>query len=303
MESVKDHKGKTKSNYVAATVLSFFVAVLALFLGFILFVSDMDYLLKGEYIDVNSRIEDGASIDAGDRVGVDVTGVLMKYGQTKHTVYFIPVGKEYHYVALIGDNAIMSITVKGKKNLGIVDENMQAVSNSFITGEMPASIHLEGKVTNLSGEKLKYYKQALNALGVKSGDGLDVYHLDIDTTSTKLTAWGGVLFCVLFAIAMIILGIKNKKSAKYFYDNINASNAMVADSTMQNVDGVAFNASENIMTNINNNNMTNANPFDAANNTFDAANNTFDAANNAFDAANNTFDVTSNTFDNNNNNQ
>ena len=89
----------------------------------------MDYLLKGEYIDVNSRIEDGASIDAGDRVGVDVTGVLMKYGQTKHTVYFIPVGKEYHYVALIGDNAIMSITVKGKKNLGIVDENMQAVSN------------------------------------------------------------------------------------------------------------------------------------------------------------------------------
>lgn len=214
----RDSKGKTKGNYVASAVLCIIAAIALLFVTLALFVSDSDFLLKGKMVDLNQTLAQGNSPQKDDHVQIDALGVLGQYAETKHTINgIIPAGKEKHYVAMLDESTFISVTVKGNNNVKKFEDASNDFLNAMMSSDsMPKPVHIEGRIKVVSGELDTYFTKAISSLGVKTADGYNVYHMDIDTTSTRLSSWGIVFACIAISVCFIFGALVGMKNAKNF---------------------------------------------------------------------------------------
>ena len=215
----KNRGGKTKKQSVFA-----FAAALVLFTiaGVGLFVSEKDYLF-GEAKDFYEMIEDDGGPVNGEHVKLEVDAVLDWYAETKHKISgFIPAGSEQHCVVWLDNNALISMTVKGKKNIAKVDKIIDSTNDylNYAGGYSDEAVYLdeviefEGEITNIGYEVSGYYNDAMEWLGVSADSDITVYRVTIDTTSTKGSIWLMIGACVLFDVVFVAMIISNSKANK-----------------------------------------------------------------------------------------
>ena len=216
MATVK--KTSTTKQTKTAIILSIVLAVL-LFLGAVGFtIGTWDYMVKGETISLSDRLADGTFPQLNDHVNYTVHAVLGKYAETKHTWGFIPMGREYHYIILLEDNSVVSLTAKGSL-CDELDKNQEltiAYLQSQGTTEMPQTIEVTGTIHNMDPKIKQYYKETLSSIGA-TGE-VDVHEYTLDTTDTRFSNFCIVLMLLGGSIIFIILAIVSRKRMKKLKD-------------------------------------------------------------------------------------
>ena len=201
-----------------AIILCIVLAVL-LFLGAAAFtIGTWDYMVKGETISLSQRLADGTFPQLNDHVNYTVHAVLGKYAETKHTWGFIPMGREYHYIILLEDNSVVSLTAKGSI-CDELDKNSEltiAYLQSQGTTEMPSTIEITGTIHNMDSKIKQYYKETLSSIGA-TGE-VDVHEYTIDTTDSRFSYFCITLMLAGGGILFIILAIVSKKRMKKLKD-------------------------------------------------------------------------------------
>ncbi len=208
-------KQEKRKKRTGAIVLLSVLTVLFLFLGFVMFVSDMDYLISKKTTTIGGT-EEWNRPQKDDHVTVENYAVLGKYAQTKHYINgFIPSGTEYHYILWLDNDAAVSVTVKNKKMIEELD-NLETLTWEVLNGTSdyyPDVEELTGKVSTMDPEIEGYFDDYLDEIGFTES-GFDVYYVTIDTTETWLMSWMYVLFFVVLAVICIISIIANVKKGK-----------------------------------------------------------------------------------------
>lgn len=215
--SKKNANGNSKGAIVA------YILCIILFAGlaFVLLIGYSDYLFNGAK-DFYEMVEDGHSPVTGEHVSISVDAVIDWYAETEHKINgFIPAGSEQHCVVWLDNNAFISMTIKGKKNIAKVDEIIEA-TNAYLDyadgyGEeayLPKPVVFEGEITAIGSEVRKYYDEAMDILGVSDADDFTVYYLTIDTTSNKVRLWMMIGFFIAIDIVFIVMLVVTSKKNK-----------------------------------------------------------------------------------------
>lgn len=182
-----------------------------------LLISDMDILLNRTQ-DLN-QLDQNNQVEKDQYVSVDVNAVLANYAWTKHTVNFIPVGKDQHYIVWLDSGAVISLTVKNKKMIEKLSDIYAQTWAYINAGDsnpnlgLSESLKVKGKIHTMDSEIQGYYDKVLEEAGITDAD-LKIYRVTIDTTETFGRSLGYLIFFfamfVIFVL-MIVSGIRKKK--------------------------------------------------------------------------------------------
>lgn len=244
---------KNKKHGIGSIILLAVLAVFFLFFAFVMFVADYEYLLGAEARDVMDYADDGVTPPKDIHVKVKVDACLGNYAETQHKInYIIPAGTEEHYIVWLDNNAAISVTVKNKKTIkllnGIIDDTWDYLYGS--SDLLPEGIVIEGKVSTMDSEISGYYDDYLEEMGFDSS-GFPIYNVTIDTTETRLKGWSYVIFllassvgCVIGMIASIKARKKEKLAAEAFNASLNNYNNMYSNMNQNaypNTDNTMYN--------------------------------------------------------------
>lgn len=217
---------KKKENSVASGVI---VTVLFSLLLVLVLLVNMNILL-GNSVDFYEQ-EAGEGIKKDKYVSLKVDGVLMNYAETKHTVNFIPVGKDQHYILWLDNDIVISLTVKNKKLCKqlnkIYDETWDYIDGKRDT--LPTGITVKGTIHTMDPEVESYYKQGLSMMGISSANMSNIYYVTIDCTDTFMSAVGYIVFMLVMiaiGIGMIVDAKKKRKQQEAAAAAMNSNNMM-----------------------------------------------------------------------------
>jgi len=148
----------------------------------------------------------------GDYVELEANMILGEYAETEYRIQgIIPAGKVYHYVAMLNDGSVISISFRGKKLKEEIDKIVSNTESFYMTGDVSSlgdSVTLKGKLETVAGEQGTYYTNAL--FGYYDGE---IYRVSIDTT----VKGSMLIFVIIFAVIDIgciiglVAAIKEKK--------------------------------------------------------------------------------------------
>lgn len=158
-----------------------------------------------------------SGIEDGDYVSLYVDGVLGNFAETTtHKYYFIPVGKDRHYIIWLDDQEIISLTVSGDKKVEQLDTICDATWD-YLNGisqvyDVPGK-NFRGRITKPDSELKGYMNNELKKLGITEEE-FRIYPLTIDTTETPLKSWILFLVPLLLAIILLCLIVRDVKMKK-----------------------------------------------------------------------------------------
>lgn len=204
---------RTKGKCIAQSVFSLIGALLVAFVCVAAFSTELKYLF-GKATDINDMLEDGGSPEKGEYVSVGVDAVFDWYAETQYKINgIIPAGSKQHCIMWLDDDSIISLTVKGKKNIEKIDKIIEGTQDCLYgtSDTLPSRIVFEGKVTDIGSEVKQYYNE------VVLGSGYTIHYLTIDTTYSKTSIIiYGVVFLLIIGgfIASFISGIRGVKKLK-----------------------------------------------------------------------------------------
>lgn len=192
--------------------------ILLLFMaGLFFFMEEKDNLLGKEPADVYDTIQKGQEPEPGSYVKINADAVLDWYAETKHTVCFIPAGKEKHCLVWLENDAVLSMTVnENKKDVieGLIDSTYAWVSGE--TDTLPDKVEFQGKIKRIASggsELQEYYRDALAEWNISEAGGFTIYDLTIDTTETreKQLLFLGILFLGILVLIWNTVLYRKKK--------------------------------------------------------------------------------------------
>jgi hypothetical protein len=206
------NKGK-KDGSMGGGILLIIVGVVLAFLGVCTFIGDSDFIFNGAD-DINTMIEE-LRLNPGEYTSVRIDANFGAYAETLHMINgVIPAGKEQHYIVWLDDGSLISVTVKGSSKYdkmdAIEEQTYEYIDNG---GTLGKSITYVGKISTISGDLKKYYREALDYLGADDSSA-NIRYLDIDTTETKGSIIGICVLFLVMGIAMAAGGIGLIKSGK-----------------------------------------------------------------------------------------
>lgn len=204
---------RTKGKCIAQSILSLIAALLVTLLCVAAFSTELKYLF-GKPTNINDMLAENGAPEKGEYVSVGVDAVFDWYAETNYKINgVIPAGSKQHCIMWLDDDSIISLTVKGKKNIEKIDNIIEG-TESYLNGtsdRLPSRIIFEGKVTELGSEVKQYYND------VVLGSGYTIHYLTIDTTYSKTSIIiYGLIFLLIIGglIASFISGIRGVKKLK-----------------------------------------------------------------------------------------
>ena len=193
-----------KGNTIFQRILLFLLGLMMLGGAIFPFVRNGAYYFGGKAKDLYEVIEEDSFYkNEGKFVYADIDAIVDKYAETTHSVNFIPVGKDHHYIAFLFDDSFISISLPAKYVSDadrIIEETweyMNGESDSFTDDQL----HVEGTLTRLGGDAYKYYNEVLNAYGITE-DIYEIRSYTIDATDSRLLQF--VVSIVLLALAGLL---------------------------------------------------------------------------------------------------
>ena len=221
---------QTKSSMIIFIILTvFFLGCAAVYAAF-----NWNYMVLGETVNLNSSAAQGIAPVNGDYATLNVRFVLGNYAETKHTYGFIPIGTEQHYVVILDDGSLMSLTLKNKSDI----EQLEAMVDptwAYLTedGDYPlASIEMTGKIKNMDSEVRGFYKEALNKVGATTAVFPNIYELTLDATDSRLFCFLVTGFLLLLAVGCFVLVMASKKKIREFKNIQAIAKENAADPTL-----------------------------------------------------------------------
>ena len=221
---------QTKSSMIIFIILTvFFLGCAAVYAAF-----NWNYMVLGETVNLNSSAAQGIAPVNGDYATLNVRFVLGNYAETKHTYGFIPIGTEQHYVVILDDGSLMSLTLKNKSDI----EQLEAMVDptwDYLTedGDYPlASIEMTGKIKNMDSEVRGFYKEALNKVGATTAVFPNIYELTLDATDSRLFCFLVTGFLLLLAVGCFVLVMASKKKIREFKNIQAIAKENAADPTL-----------------------------------------------------------------------
>lgn len=154
--------------------------------------------------DINDVIAEEGTPEKGQYVTIGVDAVVDWYAETEYKINgVIPAGTKRHCIVWVNDTTFISMTVRGDKNYGIIDDIIDDTWAylGYETTSLPSPTEFSGKITSIDSDVSSYYSQGLSAYGIYSSDGLTILQLDIDTTNGK-----GMGFLILGVIVLLFVG-------------------------------------------------------------------------------------------------
>lgn len=210
---MNQNTGKSKGGCIATIILLSLISLLLVGFGIMNLIAHGDYYF-GHAKDINDMTADGAQPQKGEYVQVGVDVCFGWYAETTHKVNGIPTGKERHYIIMIENGDIMSLTVKGKKNYKRIDEIIEATG----MGVFHAPVIFEGKIKNVGYEESKYYRDSMNDLSDSFDNAWgyrpNYYELTIDTTDNKWSTLGWYIAGALLVALFIFAAVQSGKTLK-----------------------------------------------------------------------------------------
>ncbi|MBE5932766.1 MAG: hypothetical protein E7263_05020 [Lachnospiraceae bacterium] len=180
------------------------------------FVTDKEFLFAKEPTDIFQLIEEEGEPTKNAYVSIDVDASLDWYAETKHTTNGIPTGKEKHYLIWLDDTSFISLTTSGKKNYEKLSD-ITTTTFEYLNGVamyLPEPVKFEGQVKTMNSEIREYYEDALYDWGITVEDGMTIYYVTIDSTSTPMKEWAGIIVMTIVEIIIIIFIAREVKSYK-----------------------------------------------------------------------------------------
>ena len=204
-------KEKKKSGVAANVILAVFFYIM----GVLLTVFNIKDLITPTN-DIMDIIEEEGGVSDGQYVTVGVDAVLGWYAETKHTVNYIPVGKEQHCIVWLDDGTFISMTVKKSacdEVDPIIDDTWDYVDDESGTVQLPTPKVFKGRIRKLDSEERNYYSDAISEIGISRANNT-VYDFTIDTTKTKTKQWLWIAVCVLLGTLFVIMAVRTGKKFK-----------------------------------------------------------------------------------------
>lgn len=229
-------KQKKKMGQTAGGVIC--LILFTLMAAFLIFVEGDVLFGKSEnFYDLEAK----EGIQKDQYVSIPVDAVLANYAETKHTVNFIPVGKDQHFIIWLNGDSMISLTIKNKKTVKelnkICDQTWDYLDG--VTDSLPDTITLRGVIHTMDSEIEGYYDDALDMIGVSDTD-MNVYYVTIDCTETQFKTVCYLLFCILMiaiSIWMIVSDRKHKKKLAQAQAQAAANAANVGSAFSNNMMG------------------------------------------------------------------
>lgn len=234
-------KKNAKSSIAGAVFMCIFFLVILI----VLIIIEKDVLLDN-YVDFYKK-ERTTGIEKDDFVKIRATAALGNYAHTKHYTSFVPTGTERYYILWIGDNKVISVTVKDTKDVERLDKLSNQTweyinSNGAVNNITP--ITLKGVVKTIDPKIDDYYDNYLSKINFNAEDK-KVYHVTIDTTDNKNTAIGYIVFLlILDGVSWFILIAEIRKKKSEEFKKLAASMYKKAQEESVLEDNVAFIESE-----------------------------------------------------------
>ena len=192
-----------------------------------------NYVFMGKTTDLNQSVAEGKAPEKDEYATLNVHLVLGNYAETKHKINgFIPAGTEQHYVVVLDDGSVMSVTLKDKSDI----EKLEAMVDptwSLLSGESESwpttNVTLTGKIGSMDSQILGFYRESLNKAGVTTDYFPRIYELTLDATNSRFR--GFLVFGILLAFGalFIVLSIVSGKKVKEMKNVQDIARANAAD--------------------------------------------------------------------------
>ncbi|MBQ8412427.1 MAG: hypothetical protein IJX12_02330, partial [Lachnospiraceae bacterium] len=113
------------------------------------------YLFDSSPQDLYDMLAEEGEPVKGEYVTVQVDASLGCYAETEHKINgIIPMGTDGHYLVWLNNDGIISLTVKGKDNLKILDDITNDTYNAVMSGSyiFPEPVEFTGKIETMNSE-------------------------------------------------------------------------------------------------------------------------------------------------------
>ncbi len=224
-------KSKSERQLKTSSRIAIVVAVLAFAICLIFCIINGSYMFKGETVSLNwGNTEEAPVPQKGDHATFYARLVLGNYAETKHTINgFIPAGTEQHYIILLDDFSVLSVTAKNSSVLEQLDRMTEATWNYSDTGDtsyLTESIELTGSLKSMNSEIQGYYHTSLQKVGITEAE-YTIYNLTLDVTNTRFSYFvtAGLIFLVVVICVLIILSNRKKMKELHNIQDIARQNA------------------------------------------------------------------------------
>ncbi len=166
--------------------------------------------------DINTLLrENRVKESTGKYVELDVDAVLENFAETVHKTNGFTTGKDQHFLVWLDDDSMIAVSVTGKNTTAM--KNIMDATWEYLDGKSDSltktPLHLKGKIEEMSGQLLSYYREALEYFNLNEADR-DIYYLRINCTDTQLLSLlitGGMF---AFGVVMTLGYFKMKKKEK-----------------------------------------------------------------------------------------
>lgn len=230
---MKNKKQQNKKSRGDLDKLFFIAGIVMLICAGCIFLEKSDYILNGPK-SLDEMIENYGSPINGEYVTVDVDAAIDWYAETQYKIFhgIIPAGKKRHAIIWLKNDAMMGITVKGKKNIEKIDAIIDGTWQWCLgeSGSLPTAVSVEGKLTYIGMKQSEYYSNEKEYVKDSLGE-YKFYELEIDTTDNKYSI---ILQCIL----LVVFGIVVIVASKLFANNTieENSNGFHSKSHMPKID-------------------------------------------------------------------
>lgn len=204
-------KRQTKGSLKASGILYLVIGIVCVAIGILILACNAGYMIKGECKEMTDYMDSGV-YPVGEYVHLDVIYSFGNYAELEHKTNGIPTGKDEFYCICLEDGTLLSLKVKGKKDIAALED----ITNATEGGAAGTPFSATGKLKNISNsEQLSYYNQFCDGA---EDLGLTVKTIEIDCTDSRGSLWG--IFAILCGIGVIaaLVGLASLKKAKHFED-------------------------------------------------------------------------------------
>lgn len=197
-----------------------FSAILGIVVGLIFVVALVVIyrdVLTGNAVNINDLLENN-TLEKDKYVEMHIDGVIGNYAETKHTVNFIPVGTDQHYIIWLDNDQFISLATQDKNLMKRLDEITTATwdYNDGVIDELPEAVVVRGIVHSMDPEIRGYIDQWANEIGISDS----IIYLSVDNTETPTKAWLEILLFLAISVAStiaLISIIKKEKEQEMIY--------------------------------------------------------------------------------------
>lgn len=191
--------------------------VLLLAAGIYLFSANASYYVFGNTYNMHDLLFSYQEWPVDRFTTFTVDTCFGNYAETKHTVNgLIPIGKDEHYIVMLEDHSLVSVSVKGKKHIQAMEKLTEETWNSE-EYRSDSPITLTGMIkTGVDPEVQGYYQEVLSQMGIDPATSEQVRYMAIDTTDTRIGGWMiflGALILGGFCLFSGISGLRQKKGS------------------------------------------------------------------------------------------